>query len=208
MNIANQHGWELLCPSDISAQWDGGSHISSVQLSTTGPAIAQSHFGSGILTFHTNYLFRTEENIDLFVTGPINEPKDGIAALSGVVETDWNPATFTMNWKFTRPGFSVRFARGEPFCCVFPVQRGLIEAQQPTIKHISANPELEAQYHGWSQSRSKFLKEKDIVGTDAHKRGWEKDYMQGKQSSGIIRRDHKTKLRLQPFDHGNFYGDK
>lgn len=209
MNIANQHGWELLCPYDIVSRWDGGTHAGAVQVEANStPVIAQGHFGSGILTFHTNYLFRTEQNIDLYVTGPVNEPKDGIAPLSGIVETDWNPATFTMNWKFTRPNHPVMFRKGEPFCCVFPLQRGLIEAQQPSVKHISVNPELEAQYHGWSQSRNKFLVEKDIVGSDAHKRGWEKDYMQGKETDGTIRRDHKTKLRLQSFDHSNFYGDK
>ena len=38
------------------------------------------------------------------VQGPINRPKDGIAALPGIIETDWSPYSFTMNWMFTRPG--------------------------------------------------------------------------------------------------------
>ena len=46
-------------------------------------------------------------------------------------ETDWSPFTFTMNWKFTRKPAPVAFERDEPFCMVFPVQRGLIEAAEP-----------------------------------------------------------------------------
>ena len=30
-----------------------------------------SHFGSGVLTFHVNALFRTEPGINLWVTGPV-----------------------------------------------------------------------------------------------------------------------------------------
>ena len=36
------------------------------------------------------------------VTGPFNQPKDAIQPLTAIVETDWAPFTFTMNWKFTR----------------------------------------------------------------------------------------------------------
>ena len=44
------------------------------------------------------------EGWNTFVTGPMNGIKDGIAPLSGVIETDWSPYSFTMNWRFTRPG--------------------------------------------------------------------------------------------------------
>jgi hypothetical protein len=42
----------------------------------------------------------------------LNSPKDGIAPLTGVIETDWLPYPFTMNWQMTRPG-SVRFDKDE-----------------------------------------------------------------------------------------------
>ena len=61
------------------------------------------------------------------VQGPINRPKDGIAALSGIIETDWSPYSFTMNWMFTRPGTPVRFEKGEPYCHIFPVSCGALE---------------------------------------------------------------------------------
>jgi len=104
LNIANAHGWELLCTTAFSAIWDGGKSLDSVHV-TVGPDAtpsAISHFGSGILTFHVPCLFRTDPGIDLYATGPVNRPKDGIAALSGIIETDWSPYTFTMNWLFTR----------------------------------------------------------------------------------------------------------
>ncbi|HMZ02762.1 MAG TPA: DUF6065 family protein, partial [Burkholderiaceae bacterium] len=57
-----------------------------------------SHFGSGILTFSLPYLFRTSPGYGMLVRGPTNCAKDGAAPLDGIVETDWAPYSFTMNW--------------------------------------------------------------------------------------------------------------
>src|SRR5262245_16098556 len=89
LNIANAHGWEILCPAGFSARWEGhwdksAIKIRSAQLGTTAPAV--SHFGHGVLTFHVPCVFRTDPGFDLYVTGPINRPKDAIAALTGIIE--------------------------------------------------------------------------------------------------------------------------
>ena len=90
LNIANAHGWLLLNTIPFIAQWDGGSELDAVTMTAgSGAILASSHFGFGVLTFHVNALFRTEPGDDLMVTGPLNEPKDGIQPLTGVVETDW-----------------------------------------------------------------------------------------------------------------------
>ena len=101
LNIANAHGWELLCPAAFEAVWNGKTGIRGVVVTSQAPEDQRpiSHFGHGILTFHVETLFRTEPGINLWVTGPVNRPKDGIYALTGVVETDWLPFTFTMNWR-------------------------------------------------------------------------------------------------------------
>ena len=57
--------------------------------------------------------------------------KDGIQALEGVIETDWATSTFTMNWKLTRQCEWVSFKKGEPFCMLVPVPRGLSEQLAP-----------------------------------------------------------------------------
>ena len=56
-----------------------------------------SHFGSGVLTFHAGYLFRTPPGWAVWARGAPNTVKDGIVPLDGLVETDWLPFTFTMN---------------------------------------------------------------------------------------------------------------
>jgi hypothetical protein len=83
LNIANAYGWEVLCNAGFLAMWNGKTTNDAIIIQadpgTTAPAV--SHFGHGILTFHLPCLFRTEPGAELMVQGPINRPKDGIAAL-------------------------------------------------------------------------------------------------------------------------------
>ena len=153
LNIANAHGWMLLNSAPFTAEWNGGKALSAVTvrpLDDTQPMLGESHFGSGVLTFHVRGLFRTEPGYDLMVAGPANMPKDAIQPLTGVVETDWSNFTFTMNWIFTRPNTPVTFERDEPFCMIYPVKRGLIDEIRPEIHPIESVPEVHEAYRAWA----------------------------------------------------------
>jgi len=200
--IANSHGWELLCQAGFFAEWSGGNGLDDVRVwpdpGTHAPAV--SHFGYGVLTFHVPCLFRTEEGIDLMVGGPLNRPKDGIAGLTGIVETDWSPYTFTMNWRFTRPG-RVRFDAGEPFCHLFPLQRRLIEQCEPGWRPLSEDPRAERLHQQWTQSRSQFLQELSVTDSAAARERWQRGYFRGVTGdSETPVPGHRAKLRLPTFE--------
>jgi hypothetical protein len=124
-----------------------------------------SHFGSGIVTLHTGYLFETEPGFNMLVSGPPNHRKHGIVPLTGIIETDWSPYTFTMNWAFTDPGVTVRFEAGAPFCTFYPVERGSLEKFEPEIRPLEAAPEKKNLYEIWHKSRNKFIVELPKEGT-------------------------------------------
>jgi hypothetical protein len=205
LNIANAHGWEILCPSGFTAIWNGSQDIPaiSIQPDDSSEPMAISHFGHGTLTFHIPCLFRTEPGWDLMAQGPVNRPKDGISALSGIIETDWAPYTFTMNWIFTQPEVEVRFEQGEPFCHIFPVRRGQLSSVEPEMKPLSDDPELERQFKAWNESRSKFNAELQRPGSQAQAERWQKLYYRGLSPDGTTPiDDHLTRLRLRPFTSG------
>jgi hypothetical protein len=202
LTIANSHGWEILSPCAFTASWDGGVGKEAIRIVTDAPEHLRplSHFGSGVLTFHVMALFRTEPGVNLWVTGPVNAPKDGIAPLSGVVETDWAPYSFTMNWKFTRPGLPVRFEAGEPFCFFFPLARDAIETVEPEIRDLESDPETAAQYRAWAQGRSDFNRDLNVAGSAAAGEKWQKGYYRGRRPGDLAGPDdHRIKLRLRPF---------
>ncbi len=203
LGIANAHGWEILCSGGFVARWKGAPTLDSITIfgdpGVQVPAV--SHFGAGVLTFHIPCLFRTEPGYDLIVQGPINSPKDAIAPLTGVVETDWAPYTFTMNWKFTRPGVAVRFDKGEPICHLWPIRRGEIESVQPELRLLSEQPELKSQYQAWNANRTHFNAELKLPGSKARADKWQKLYHQARRPDGTAAEtpDHRTRLHVKPF---------
>lgn len=202
MNIANAHGWELLSPCGFEAEWNGGTGVGDVVVRSDPDARGGSRpvalFGQGILTFHVEGIFRTSPGYNLWVGGPQNTAKDGIAALSGLIETDWSPYSFTMNWRFTRPGI-VRFAENEPFCLLFPVARGMLESVAPRVLPIDTAPDdLKRHYEGWSRSRDRFNAAMDPSRPPAEK--WQKFYYRGVRADGSPgAADHQTKIRAAEF---------
>jgi hypothetical protein len=203
LNIANTWGWEILCPVDFGVVWNGGIEREDIRITSAGTVheLPISHFGSGILTFHPNALFQTPPGYNLFVTGPVNSPKDGIQALSGVVETDWAPYTFTMNWKLITPSKPIYFRKGEPFCFFFPVPRELNETIEPVYDLIENNVELHETYVKWRTNRDQFNRDlRRDPESKAVADKWQKHYYTGKMPDGTDAPvDHKTKYRLKEF---------
>ena len=200
LTIANSMGWELLCPASVVAEWNGGSELEDITVQVEGvkkpDAIAQSHFGHGVLTFQTNYLFRTDPGCALWVRGSPNSPKDGIAPLDGIVETDWLEFTFTMNWMFTRPG-RVTFEKDEPFCFITPIRYHALDRLVPEIVPIGADAELEAAYQAYGKLRLDFNTRLAADDPEIVKRGWQKWYLRGHRPSGEPGNpQHISKLHL------------
>ena len=199
---ANQSGWLLLNPREIAVTWNGKDDLDALTIEQAEggpPAMARSHFGCGILTFTIPYLFRTPPGYNLHVRGPANSPKDGIQALEGIVETDWSEATFTMNWKLTRPGHRVVFEEGEPIAMVVPVRRGELEQFRPEIRPLSDDPSLEAGYRAWVRSRGQFNADLKAKGAEAEKQGWQRHYVRGTTVSQERAPEHQTGLALAEF---------
>lgn len=200
LTIANSMGWEVLCPVPIVAEWNGGVETGDIEIETAGGResnwIAQSHFGHGVLTFQLHYLFRTEAGIGLWVRGSPNLPKDGISPLEGIVETDWLNFTFTMNWKFTRPG-RISFDEDEPFCFLTPLNYHGLDEVVPEIVPIGANAELAAAFGDYEAKRKEFIEKLEAGDPETLRTGWQKWYMRGVQPSGEIGNPiHLSKLRV------------
>src|SRR5689334_15082644 len=160
LSMANTTGWEILCPMAFTAEWNGGLMQEDIKLTTDYPHpdfhnFAKSHFSHGVITMHPGYLFRTPPGWSMTAQGPPNHIKDGIQALAGLVETDWLPFPFTMNWKFTRPG-KVRFEKGEPFCFITLMQDKPIEEFEVIQRRLEDDPQFEEQYRAWFKARDEF----------------------------------------------------
>ena len=202
LTMANSHGWVVLGQRSFDAVWNGGDQPNDIALKfldEAGPAPV-SHFGAGILTFHVDTLIRTPPGMNLWVSGPPNSLKDGIMPLSGLVETDWAPMTFTMNWRFTRPFHPVRFHAGEPVCFFFPVPRDIVSQMQPETVPLAQDAPLHAAHHGWRERRNGFNAGLKRPGSAEQAQGWQRHYHRGRAPVGDgALHGHSTKAQARPF---------
>lgn len=199
--MANQAGWWVLNSHDFTVRWNGDEHPSGITLACANGAStcpASSHFGRGIVTFRIPYLFRTPAGWNLLARGPANLPRDAIAPLEGLIETDWATATFTMSWQITRPHTVIQFRKEEPICMVVPHRRGELEAFQPTVAPLAQMPEAD-EYLAWRRRRDRFRKERRIPGSAAAQADWQRDYMLGRRVDGERVASHQRRLRLRAF---------
>ncbi len=201
LNMANVSGWEMLCTTGFTATWNGGTEVEDIQIEADEPDalishLVTSHFRFGIMTFHTGYLFRTPGGWAVWAMGPPNRSKDGLSPLSGLVETDWLPYPFTMNWRFTRPG-SVRFEKGEPFCFISLIRPQVLERIEPNLLMLDDNKALKAEYDTWREARSEFNARMDAGDPDAIRQAWQRYYMKGRKPDGRkAEQKHTSRRRL------------
>jgi len=201
--IANNFGWEVLAPCDLRIDYDGGYGAEAIKLSAEDDYPLVSHFAAsnftrGILTLHTGYIFRTDPGWSLLVTGPINEPKGFMTPLTGIVETDWLPYPFTMNWQLLRAG-SFRIRKGEAFCNVVPVMIEPVAEAEIEILDGKEEPGLIEAMNGFAARRGALMSKFDDP--EATRESWGREYFRGALADGIKADNHFHKLRLaEPID--------
>ena len=212
LSVANVHGWELLCPYSFEVEWTGGPAAADLRIrrqpapeaSGVAPGAAadepraflDSHFGNGILTFNPMVILCTEPGYNLWLSGPSNHFKDGIAAMTALIETDWLPYTFSMNWKVTRPNTVIRFEKDEPFGFFFPVPRGVVAACEPSMADMSSEPAIAENYR-WALARRGL----DIALADREQGQFQSWYSRGefpKRASGSAPQ-HENTIIAKPF---------
>lgn len=205
--MANQGGWSIRCPCNITATWNGKDHPENLKLTFTDPpapheSIAVSHFGLGIITFRFPWIFRTAPGIGMWVHGPSNWPKENIAPLQGLVETDWSHLPFTMNWKITKRNTPVYFIKGEPICMLTPFLFDLLESMDPLIVPAISDPALVAAIETGRLERIRTIDRQLSEENKDHKL-WEKTYFKGESVEGTKQATHRTNFRLAPFVEKN-----
>lgn len=215
LSIANAHAWELLCPFGVEIRWNGGMERDDIQIDAmeniaplTVDHFCRSNFTRGIVTFHTDYIFVTSEDWNLYTSGSANSFKDGVQPLTGIIETSWLPYPFTMNYQLTRPGI-FRFEKDEPFCSIMPIPRDYLQQVTPKLLSIDDNPALKEQHQLFRDNRDEFMKRFNARDQDAIRQAWQRLYFSGKLADGSPGSpQHTNKLRLNAPEAVNVRGAK
>jgi hypothetical protein len=193
LNVANQYGWNVECPVDFTAEWDGGNGVDAINVELSediGIEVAVSNFGFGILTITPDFLVETSENVSTYVRGIPNSVSNGITPLDGIIETDWLPFTFTFNYKFTRAG-KVKFKSGQKVFNFFPIERMFLEGFKTEVGLIK-DSELYEEYLNYKSVRLK-----EYFDNDQKLKGY---YSKGESPN----KKHDIKNHTKTIDLGEF----
>lgn len=201
LNIANQHGWAIYPKKEIVVRCKRDDRLiqEDIVFDKNPDNLALSHFGYGTLTFSMHFTPRVAEGYSLWIGGAPNHFINGITPMTGLYEADWGPFSATMNWKFTRKNFDVKFTPNDPFCFMFPIKRSDIEEFEMVNIMEKDYPDKAwvKQHQDWNEQRKQFGEDLKTGKVD----GWQKHYFQGKMVdgtkcpySGADR--HRTKLDL------------
>jgi len=208
LSIANASGWEVLCPVPVEIRWNGGMAKEDIEVIGHKPLpsgapidhFCRSNFSRGIITFHLDYVIETEQDWGIMATGPFNDPKPDVAPLTGIIESEWLPYPFTMNWQLLRPGIT-RFEEGEPFCFFLPVPLRVLPNTDIHIHQLSDDGELEARHNQFRDTRNEFMARINAGDREAIKEAWQRHYFVGRHPDGALAPEHLNKLRLnEPID--------
>lgn len=200
LTIANQMGWVIRCQGAFSATWNGKPEKDAITFrfpenEAYWKTRVISHFGCGIITFDIPWVFRTSPGWGLLVRGPTNMPKDNISPLDGLVETDWAPYTFTMNWRFQKRNTEVWFKKGDPICMLVPIPLNAVEECEPSFHRIEDDPILYQDYDAFWYQRRHQLAVQQATGVNRTQHG----YFRGRRPDGTPVEEHRTNYKLKAF---------
>lgn len=208
LSIANASGWEVLCPIPVEIRWNGGMAKEDIeviglkQLPAGAPVdhFCRSNFSRGIVTFHLDYVIETDPDWGILATGPFNDPKPTATPLTGIVESDWLPYPFTMNWQLTEPGIT-RFDEGEPFCFFLPIPLRVLPDTELQIHRLADDRDLQGRHNQFREARDEFMARVNAGDQAAIKEAWQRHYFVGRHPDGALAPEHLNKLRLkEPVD--------
>lgn len=175
LSMANQAGWAISCPLDFEAVWDGGGPA-GITFSAPDAEAAERYapyiggrYGHGVVSIQIPYTFRTSPGYGLLVRGPANGYVLGAHPLDLYLDTSQGETAFTLDWKLEKPGQPAAFALGQPLCQLVPYPLELLEAMQPKILPMGADPGLQERFARWFESRMAFL-----ARTDRKDEEWQK----------------------------------
>jgi hypothetical protein len=199
LSVANGFGWDILNPIKFEAIWNGDPGIKDAILFNFYPQNKEeedfikdnsigSHFGNGIITWSAlNFVLKTTSGHNIFIKAPTNHFKHGARSLEAIIESDWLPYPFTLNWKITKKHVTIKFEKDEPIACFFPIPRYYLESfDTDTVT---------------GETESKFNKEMSIWASKRGELTYNEFYSRGLEDSENkkVFEDHQRAIRGCPF---------
>ncbi|OTA21391.1 hypothetical protein Xbed_00620 [Xenorhabdus beddingii] len=152
---ANEYGLDVYLPFDITVTWRGGCKFdveiendailkyiwtSEMESLINIPSYVWCSKISGVLQIDVGWIWRTDPDVKLLLTGAINQPSPAYTTHVGILDSDWFHLPSTVNLQFFRQDETVEIKSQHPIARLVPLVN-FEEGQNIELKTISINDE-------------------------------------------------------------------
>lgn len=120
---ANVFGYGIYFDEDISFMWNGERSTAAVGILGKDNVWSDAGRGEGTVSFITNLIFRSEENVSLLTMPVPNEPMEEATVLSTILSTSFFTGELSIVWKIN-PKFinkEIVIPAGKNIGCILPL---------------------------------------------------------------------------------------
>lgn len=143
VSLANQMGWAISFPEDISFIWDGISDTSSEHVKILkGEKYAYTGRANSTISFHTGLYFETDKEITIFQMPVPNQPIDGITPFSTLMSTSFYGEELPCAWMITRPNVEITIKANTPISAVVPINLSDLQNSSIELLPVENKPEV------------------------------------------------------------------
>ena len=118
---ANVVGYSLSCKEDVEFIWDGINDQSPDRVQIFNPKRAYSGRGQSSISLDTGLIFRTDEDVSMFVINPVNYFSDEFETMSYVISTSFYDNPFPIAIKAKVANKRVVIKAGTPIATIIPI---------------------------------------------------------------------------------------
>lgn len=193
LTIGNQYGFIVKSLRDYNVYWDGTSSDADIVFlneDNSSKQVVKNGFRNGVITIQNHFHLKTPPGINLMTIQPPNMFIPGIAAMTGVIETDQIRRDFTFNFKVTVPNYEIKIRKGDPVGAFIPIPRYFTEKFE--LAYVGDEFKEELWYNEIKEVISLSVERVSVDKEKSHESG--RRYFNGTHSDDTPYQDHQKKL--------------
>ena len=141
VSLSNTLGWGISFPIDIEFIWDGISDSTDTHVKVLkGNEYVSTSRANATISFNTNLVIRTEENVSMLAMPTPNWPIDGVWPFTTLISTSFFKGTFPIAWRITKANEIITIPAHTPVASIIPISLSNLNNSIATIKGYSDLP--------------------------------------------------------------------
>lgn len=192
ISLSNGLGWSISFPKKISFIWDGISDSTDTHVKVlSGNEFVSTSRANATISFNTNLVIRTPDNLSMMAMPTPNWPIDGVWPFTTIISTSFFRGIFPIAWRITRANEIITIPADTPVASIMPISLSQLNNSEAIIRNYSDLP-------------SDFFPKEDYgqIVSDINKQGkWTDFYRNATDHLGNKLGEHEVKaLRLKVVD--------